>query len=147
MTNLPATTPDLDRPAAALRDLVMSTGAVDGALALAGTVGVETVLALGAVIPTQLAWAASHRTLPSGTAGDPARWLDASAAAALSLDPSLRILAVPFGTGGVRGVALLAYDRDVRLSESDLEFFRWTFRDTASTPLSADPFQPLPLAA
>lgn len=110
-----------------LVDLVRSTGAFDGALAVRDGGDLRVVTALRSRIPVRTICGSAFPAVASAIAGREVAWLEPSAPEGLYLPPHSQVLYVPFRTGGLQGAALLAYDHRITLSASDRGFLARAF--------------------
>jgi hypothetical protein len=147
-----------EHAAAALHDLIRSTGAMDGALAICSGSDFRVVASERSLIARRTICGVSVPAVGAAVQGVHTVWLEPSAPEGLYLPAHTQVLYVPFGTPeGGNAAALLAFHERVPFSAEDLRFLQRSFGPpphaavTITAALSqtsaASSIESLPLAA
>lgn len=126
---------DLDRQLLALRDVVSTTGAFDGALAVRAGSDLRVTRSVRSLISRRTVCGHLCEAVADANAAGVVAWLGPTAPEGLYLPAHARVLYVPFSARGVSAAALLAVDHPVEFSSSDRRYFQDLFTISSARPL------------
>jgi hypothetical protein len=128
-----------EHAAAALHDLIRTTGAMDGALAVCSGSDIRVVASERSLIARRTICGVACPAVGAAVRGVHTVWLDPSALEGLYLPAHSQVLYVPFAAATGNAAALLAFHERVPFSHEDLRFIQRSFGPLphAAVPITA----------